>query len=260
MALADEREAAAALTASDLEAQVVEFSGCSLTVARAAIEAAGPAGLERAVDLALSGEWQQSAGPHKAVCLVRRDLNMGPGKVAAQVAHAALGVYRLAQDCCPAVLQAQRRPAHPQPRPCPPLHPLSAPFSLAELGGRRRGDHRSRRRLGRANEESAVRGSAKGALHSLRGRRGPHGGGTRNRNGRVHRPSAGAEYRRGDRSPRLVVIWAILVCCDTRVLLAKGIFPAGPPARPSASGRWAARRDAGAHALTSYRSTLRFVF
>ena len=131
-------QAAAAPATSDLEAQVIEFTGCSLTVARAAIEAAGPAGLERAVDLALSGECtpqsagtQQSAGPHKAVCLVRRDLNMGPGKVAAQVAHAVLGVYRLAQDRSPAVLQAQRRPAHPQPPlrphsdPCPRAHPHS---------------------------------------------------------------------------------------------------------------------------------------
>ena len=131
-------QAAAAPATSDLEAQVIEFTGCSLTVARAAIEAAGPAGLERAVDLALSGECtpqsagtQQSAGPHKAVCLVRRDLNMGPSKVAAQVAHAVLGVYRLAQDRSPAVLQAQRRPAHPQPPlrphsdPCPRAHPHS---------------------------------------------------------------------------------------------------------------------------------------
>ena len=100
----------AAPATSDLEAQVIEFTGCSLTVARAAIEAAGPAGLERAVNLALSGECTQgtpqSAGPHKAVCLVRRDLNMGPGKVAAQVAHAVLGVYRIAQDRCPEVLQS----------------------------------------------------------------------------------------------------------------------------------------------------------
>ena len=101
-----EGEAAAAPTATDLEAQVIEFTGCSLTVARAAIAAAGPAGLERAVDLALSGECQEGAGPHKAVCLVRRDLNMGTGKVAAQVAHAVLGVHRLAQDRCPAVLQS----------------------------------------------------------------------------------------------------------------------------------------------------------
>ena len=108
---------AAAAPATDLEAQVIEFTGCSLTVARAAIEAAGPAGLERAVDLALSGECTlpsagppQSAGPHKAVCLVRRDLNMGSGKVAAQVAHACLGVYRLAHDRCPAVLQASAAP------------------------------------------------------------------------------------------------------------------------------------------------------
>ena len=108
---------AAAAPATDLEAQVIEFTGCSLTVARAAIEAAGPAGLERAVDLALSGECTlpsagppQSAGPHKAVCLVRRDQNMGSGKVAAQVAHACLGVYRLAHDRCPAVLQASAAP------------------------------------------------------------------------------------------------------------------------------------------------------
>ena len=137
---------AAAAPATDLEAQVIEFTGCSLTVARAAIEAAGPAGLERAVDLALSGECTlpsagppQSAGPHKAVCLVRRDLNMGSGKVAAQVAHACLGVYRLAHDRCPAVLQAQRRPAHPHPRLRPHIRSRSHSHpKLAELGGRRR--------------------------------------------------------------------------------------------------------------------------
>ena len=144
-------QAAAAPATSGLEAQVIEFTGCSLTVARAAIEAAGPAGLERAVDLALSGECtpqsagtQQSAGPHKAVCLVRRDLNMGPGKVAAQVAHAVLGVYRLAQDRSPAVLQAQRRPAHPQPPLRPRPHPRSrahphspslSPFTLTRRAG-----------------------------------------------------------------------------------------------------------------------------
>ena len=104
---------APAAAASDLEAQVVEFAGCSLSVARAAVAAAGPAGLARAVDLALSGDlelhgddWLSASGPHKAVCLVRRDLNMGAGKVAAQVAHSVLGVYRLAQERCPAVLHS----------------------------------------------------------------------------------------------------------------------------------------------------------
>ena len=119
----DEEAAAIALSlgqsappaAVSLEAQVMEFSGCSLAVARKAVEAAGPAGLERAVDLALSGDLELSGeipgaqlgatGPHKAVCLVRRDLNMGAGKVAAQVAHAVLGVYRIAQEHCPAALQ-----------------------------------------------------------------------------------------------------------------------------------------------------------
>jgi hypothetical protein len=214
----------AAPATSDLEAQVIEFTGCSLTVARAAIEAAGPAGLERAVNLALSGECTQgtpqSAGPHKAVCLVRRDLNMGPGKVAAQVAHAVLGVYRLAQDRCPAVLQAQRRPAHlhprlrprPDPRSRAYPHSLSRSPSLAELGGRRRGDHSSRRRLSRANEEPAVRGGAKRPLHALRGRCRPHGGGARNRDGRLHRPSASAEYRRGDWPPRPDVIHCVSLC------------------------------------------------
>ena len=169
---------AAAAPATDLEAQVIEFTGCSLTVARAAIEAAGPAGLERAVDLALSGECTlpsagppQSAGPHKAVCLVRRDLNMGSGKVAAQVAHACLGVYRLAHDRCPAVLQAQRRPAHPHPRLRPHIRTRSHSHpKLAELGGRRRGHHCSRRRFSRANEKPAVRGGAKRPLHALHGR------------------------------------------------------------------------------------------
>ena len=91
---------------SGLVAQVMEFAGCSAELARGAVAAAGtgPDALELAVTLALSGDVQQPVGPHKAVCLVRRDLGMGAGKVAAQVAHAALGVYRLATERCPDVL------------------------------------------------------------------------------------------------------------------------------------------------------------
>lgn len=93
---------------SGLVAQVMEFAGCSAELARSAVNAAGPDGpdaLELAVTLALSGDVQLPVGPHKAVCLVRRDLGMGAGKVAAQVAHAALGVYRLAAERSPGMLE-----------------------------------------------------------------------------------------------------------------------------------------------------------
>ena len=90
-----------------LVAQVMEFAGCSAELARKAVAAAGPDGpgaVELAVTLALSGDVQLPVGPHKAVCLVRRDLGMGARKVAAQVAHAALGVFRLASQRCPGML------------------------------------------------------------------------------------------------------------------------------------------------------------
>ena len=90
---------------SGMVVQVMEFSGCSAETAQAAIAAAGAGGLELAVTLALSGDVTAPAGPHKAVCLVRRDLGMGAGKVAAQVAHAVLGVYRQAAERCPDALR-----------------------------------------------------------------------------------------------------------------------------------------------------------
>ena len=89
-----------------------EICGCTRERAAAALDAAGEGGVELAVDLILSTQsahWASvsgvpaaavpsfSGGPTerlKMVCLVRRDLNMGVGKVAAQVAHAVLGCYK----------------------------------------------------------------------------------------------------------------------------------------------------------------------
>jgi len=82
--------------------QIVEICGCTQEQARQALEAAAPGGVDVAVDLILSSmssHWASAANlapaqPLKLVCLVRRDLGMGVGKVAAQVAHGALGAYR----------------------------------------------------------------------------------------------------------------------------------------------------------------------
>ena len=92
-------------------AQVMEFAGCSEGVALAALEAAGPSGWETAVSLALEMAGDPAfqprfsaadvappppRSPTKVVCLVREDLGMGVGKIAAQVSHAVLGALRRA--------------------------------------------------------------------------------------------------------------------------------------------------------------------
>ena len=85
--------------------QIVEICGCSHEQAQNALEAAGGS-VDVAVDLVLtstSAPWSSAieaphaAVPQKLVFLVRRDLDMSVGKVAAQVAHGALGAYRATQ-------------------------------------------------------------------------------------------------------------------------------------------------------------------
>jgi PTH2 family peptidyl-tRNA hydrolase len=83
----------------------MEVTGCSKEAAVRAIEAAGEGGIELAVDLVLStmsSHWASaddvpSAPPTKMVCVVRQDLGMSTGKVAAQVSHGTLGAYRATQ-------------------------------------------------------------------------------------------------------------------------------------------------------------------
>ncbi len=79
-----------------MDEQIVEVTGCTLETAKWAIEAAGAGRglLERAVDLVLTVSRSDSTEKYKVVCLVRQDLGMGPGKVAAQVAHGVLGAVR----------------------------------------------------------------------------------------------------------------------------------------------------------------------
>eukprot|EP00965_Chrysotila_dentata_P088160 2911002-Pleurochrysis_carterae.AAC.1 len=90
-----------------VEGQLMEICGCSAQTARAALEAAGPSGVEHALELILSGfEFQETSAPHKMVCLVREDLSMGAGKIAAQVAHGVLGAYRAALQSQPAAVEA----------------------------------------------------------------------------------------------------------------------------------------------------------
>jgi len=90
-----------------VEGQLMEICGCSAQTARAALEAAGPSGVEHALELILSGfEFQEASAPHKMVCLVREDLSMGAGKIAAQVAHGVLGAYRAALQSQPAAVEA----------------------------------------------------------------------------------------------------------------------------------------------------------
>jgi PTH2 family peptidyl-tRNA hydrolase len=85
-------------------ATVIEICGCSPEAAASAVEAAGPGGVELAVDLVLSTQsahWASATDgvrpptmATKVVCLVRQDLGMGVGKVAAQVSHAVMGAYK----------------------------------------------------------------------------------------------------------------------------------------------------------------------
>ena len=84
----------------DSIASVMAVTCCSREAAAAAVEAAGEGGLELAIDLVLSSTSPEVAAPapppaHKMVAIVRQDLGMGVGKVAAQVSHATLGAYKL---------------------------------------------------------------------------------------------------------------------------------------------------------------------
>lgn len=97
--------------------QVMEVTGCSKEAASRAVEAAGqPPNLDLAVDFVLSTMSTHFSSaedlgpppplPHKMVMLVRQDLGMGIGKVAAQVSHATLHAYKAATrrpDCAMAL-------------------------------------------------------------------------------------------------------------------------------------------------------------
>eukprot|EP00966_Prymnesium_polylepis_P213474 4944039-Prymnesium_polylepis.1 len=76
----------------------MEISGCTAEEAAQAVRAAGGGGISVAIDLVLSA---RNNKPAKMVCLVRQDLGMGTGKVAAQVqrphrTHAAASLLRFA--------------------------------------------------------------------------------------------------------------------------------------------------------------------
>ena len=82
--------------------QVVEVCGCSREAAARAVEAAGDGGIELAVEFVLSSmstvppyRDDMVDAPQKLVCLVRADLGMSAGKIAAQVGHAVLGGVRV---------------------------------------------------------------------------------------------------------------------------------------------------------------------
>ena len=75
--------------------QVMEICGCTLEAANAAI-AAAQGSVDLAVELILGGG-DEPAEEYKMTALVRTDLGMGVGKIAAQVSHATLGAYR---DAC----------------------------------------------------------------------------------------------------------------------------------------------------------------
>ena len=77
--------------------QVMEICGCTLEAANAAI-AAAQGSVDLAVELILGGgDDDAPAEEYKMTALVRTDLQMGVGKIAAQVSHATLGAYR---DAC----------------------------------------------------------------------------------------------------------------------------------------------------------------
>jgi PTH2 family peptidyl-tRNA hydrolase len=50
-----------------------------------------------------------SRGPHKMVLVVRTDLKMTKGKIAAQCCHGAIGAYQLAEDIAPDALRRWER-------------------------------------------------------------------------------------------------------------------------------------------------------
>ena len=75
--------------------QVMEICGCTLEAANAAI-AAAQGSVDLAVELILGGG-DEPGEEYKMTALVRTDLGMGVGKIAAQVSHATLGAYR---DAC----------------------------------------------------------------------------------------------------------------------------------------------------------------
>ena len=79
-----------------LIAQVMEITMCSRDTAAAAVTASS-SNIELAIEIALTGETAPPVAPQrtKLVCLVRQDLGMGVGKIAAQVSHAAVGAYKL---------------------------------------------------------------------------------------------------------------------------------------------------------------------
>ena len=74
---------------------MMEICGCTLEAANAAI-AAAQGSVDLAVELILGGG-DEPAEEYKMTALVRTDLGMGVGKIAAQVSHATLGAYR---DAC----------------------------------------------------------------------------------------------------------------------------------------------------------------
>ena len=76
--------------------QVMEICGCTLEAANAAI-AAAQGSVDLAVELILGGGDDEPVEEFKMTALVRTDLGMGVGKIAAQASHATLGAYR---DAC----------------------------------------------------------------------------------------------------------------------------------------------------------------
>ena len=147
--------------------QVMEICGCTLQAANAAI-AAAQGSVDLAVELILGGG-DEPAEEYKMTALVRTDLGMGVGKIAAQVSHATLGAYRDActsnsdavrawssaaspPSCCkcrasPSSTRYSRPRAHavssrtPSPTPAAPRwrparRPSAASGRAAERGGR----------------------------------------------------------------------------------------------------------------------------
>ncbi|XP_067014782.1 peptidyl-tRNA hydrolase 2, mitochondrial [Anabrus simplex] len=89
--------------------------GCGFCVAWAVMKSTGTGmGFKDVDDPVPESVANHAEGEHKMILVVRNDLKMGKGKVAAQCSHAAVGAYRQAKEKCPKILRAWEECGQPK--------------------------------------------------------------------------------------------------------------------------------------------------